>query len=153
MFTPVIQEEVSGCGIASVGNILGKSYGEMKTIANGMGIQAEDERLWSDTHYVRRMLGRFGVQTSEDEVPFESWDRLPDWALLAIKHRREHDRDFWHWVVFQRRNGEAVVLDSAAYLAENVRTDFESMRPAWLIEVGPSPGAALRSRSAPEGAG
>lgn len=69
MFTPVIQEEVSGCGIASVASILGKSYGEMKAIANGMGIQAEDERLWSDTRYVRRMLGRFGVQTSEHEVP------------------------------------------------------------------------------------
>ena len=69
MFTPVIQEEVSGCGIASVANILGKSYGEMKAIANGMGIQAEDERLWSDPRYVRRMLARFGVKTSEHEVP------------------------------------------------------------------------------------
>lgn len=135
----VVQEEVSGCGIASVANILGKSYGEMKAIANGMGIQAEDERLWSDTRYVRRMLARFGVKTSEHEVPFESWDRLPDLALLAIKHRREGDRHFWHWVVFRRRGGRAVVLDSAAYLPENVRTDFGAMRPAWFIEVGPKP--------------
>ena len=42
----VVQEEVSGCGIASVAKILGKIYGEMKAIANGMGIQAEDERPW-----------------------------------------------------------------------------------------------------------
>ncbi|MFP1680275.1 hypothetical protein ACLD02_16375 [Alloalcanivorax sp. C16-2] len=66
MISCVVQEEVSGCGIASVANILGKSYGEMKAIANGMGIQAEDEGLWSDTRYVRRMLGRFGVQASEE---------------------------------------------------------------------------------------
>tara|TARA_Y100001963_G_scaffold121544_1_gene170221 strand:- start:568 stop:783 length:216 start_codon:yes stop_codon:yes gene_type:complete len=67
----VVQEEVSGFGIASVANILGKSYGEVKAIANGMGIQAEDERLWSDTRYVRRMLGRFGVQTSEERCLVE----------------------------------------------------------------------------------
>ncbi|EXJ12877.1 hypothetical protein D791_00219 [Nitrincola nitratireducens] len=54
MFKPVIQEEVSGCGIASAANILGKTYQEMKVIANAMGIYAEDELLWSDTRYVRR---------------------------------------------------------------------------------------------------
>lgn len=140
MFTSVIQEEVSGCGIASVANILGKSYVEMKAIANGMGIGAEDERLWSDTRYVRRMLSRFGVETSDKELPFESWDSLPDCALLAIKHYREGGRDFWHWVVFRRQDGRVAVLDSAAYLPKNVRTDFESMQPAWFIAVRPIQG-------------
>ncbi|MDP0498094.1 MAG: hypothetical protein Q7Q73_17970 [Verrucomicrobiota bacterium JB024] len=140
MFTSVIQEEVSGCGIASVANILGKSYVEMKAIANGMGIEAEDERLWSDTRYVRRMLSRFGVETSDNELPFESWDSLPDCALLAIKHHREGGRDFWHWVVFRRQDGRVAVLDSAAYLPKNVRTDFESMQPTWFIAVRPIQG-------------
>lgn len=56
MLKPVIQEETTGCGIASVANILGKSYAEMKAIANDMGIYASDEELWSDTQHVRRML-------------------------------------------------------------------------------------------------
>ncbi len=30
MHTPVIQEETSGCGIAAVANILGKTYAEMQ---------------------------------------------------------------------------------------------------------------------------
>lgn len=30
----VVQEETSGCGIASVANILGHNYPEMKVIAN-----------------------------------------------------------------------------------------------------------------------
>jgi hypothetical protein len=132
---PVIQEETSGCGIAAVANILGKTYSEMKVVANAMGIYAEDKSLWSDTQFVRKMLANAGVETSADEIPFESWKALPDLALLAIKYHQEDGKNFWHWVVFKRENGEAVVLDSASYLSENFRTDFEDMQPKWFIEI------------------
>lgn len=132
---PVIQEEVTGCGIASVANILGKTYSEMRESANSMGIYATDESLWSDTHYVREMLISFGVKTSDTEVPFQSWDDLPDLALLSIKHYTENNKDFWHWVVFRRENSESFVLDSASYLTSNKRIDFNEMYPKWYIEV------------------
>lgn len=135
MLTPVIQEEISGCGIASVANILGKPYSEMKAIANAMDIHAEDESLWSETQYVRRMLSSAGVQTSEGEIPFESWDALPDQALLAIKFHQEDGKNFWHWVVFKRVDGQPLVLDSASYLPSNIRQDFDAMQPKWFIEV------------------
>ena len=115
MLKPVIQEESTGCGIAAVANILGKTYAQMKAIANAMGIYAMDTSLWSDTQYVRRMLASAGVATSADEIPFTSWDALPDLALLSIKHHREGDKDFWHWVGFKRVGGQPVVLDSASY--------------------------------------
>ncbi|THF54305.1 MAG: hypothetical protein E8F57_05945 [Methylophaga nitratireducenticrescens] len=132
---PVIQEETTGCGIAAVANILGKTYSEMKSIANAMGIYAEDQSLWSDTQYVRQMLVNGGVETSSDEITFESWEALPDLALLAIKYHQDEGKNFWHWVVFKRENGEAVVLDSASYLPANIRTDFDAMQPKWFIEV------------------
>ncbi len=132
---PVIQEETTGCGIASVANILGKTYPEMKKIANEMGIHATDKSLWSDTHYVRRILSAFGAETSPAELPFTSWDTLPDLALLPIKHHEEDGQNFWHWTVFKRENGKAFVLDSASYLPKNVRTDFDAMFPKWFIEV------------------
>jgi len=132
---PVVQEETSGCGIASVANILGKTYSEMKAEANAMGIHASDESLWSDTQYVRRMLSSAGVEVSDEEIPFESWEALPDLALLSIKHHREEGRDFWHWVVFKRAGGRFFVLDSASYLSSNVRQDFDAMQPKWFIEV------------------
>ncbi|MCQ2038835.1 MULTISPECIES: hypothetical protein [Stutzerimonas stutzeri subgroup] len=135
MPTPVIQEESTGCGIASVANILGKTYSEMKVIANGMNIHASDESLWSDTQYVRRMLSNAGVKTSKSEIPFESWQALPDLALLSIKHHQEEGKDFWHWVVFKRIDGQPFVLDSASYLPSNIRQDFEAMQPKWFIEV------------------
>lgn len=131
----VIQEEPTGCGIAAVANILGKTYPQMKAIANGMGIYADDKALWSDTNYVKQLLLSAGVETCEDETPFQSWDSLPDTALLAIKYHNENDIDYWHWVVFKRSDTQAVVLDSANYLANNIRSDFESMHPKWFIEV------------------
>ncbi len=91
---PVIQEETTGCGIAAVANILGKNYQEMKAIANTMGIHASDKSLWSDTQYVRRMLSEAGVESSVNELLFESWEDLPDLALLAIKHYQEEGKNF-----------------------------------------------------------
>ena len=135
MLEPVLQEETTGCGIASVANILGKTYPEMKTIANAMGIHAEDKSLWSDTQYVRKMLSRARIETSADEIPFESWNTLPDLALLAINHHQEDGKNFWHWVVFKRTGGQAFVLDSARYLPSNIRTDFSEMQPKWYIEI------------------
>lgn len=135
MLNPVVQEEATGCGIASVANILGKTYSEMKAIANSMGIDAADKLLWSDTQYVRRMLSSAGVKTSDEETPFESWNALPDLALLSIKHHQEEGRDFWHWVVFKRVDGQPYVLDSASYLPSNIRQDFEDMEPKWFVEV------------------
>lgn len=135
MLKPVIQEEATGCGIASVANILGKTYAEMKAVANAMGIYAEDKSLWSDTQYVRKMLSSAGVETSTDEIPFESWRGLPDLALLSIRHHQEDGKNFWHWVVFKRLKGQEFVLDSASCLPSNIRTDFDEMQPKWFIEV------------------
>lgn len=135
MRNPVIQEETTGCGIAAAACILGKTYAEMKSTANALGIRASDESLWSDTQHVRHMLSDAGVETSEVEIPFDSWDALPELALLAIKHHQEEGKNFWHWVVFQRVNGQPFVLDSASYLPSNVRQDFEAMQPKWFIEV------------------
>ncbi|TDQ37290.1 hypothetical protein [Thiopseudomonas denitrificans] len=138
MLSPVVQQEATGCGIAIVATILGKSYPEMKAIANASGIHAEDESLWSDTGYVRRLLTGAGVQVATETKPFESWDTLPDLALLPIKHHQRDGREFWHWTVFQRVRGEAFVLDPASYLPSNIRQDFAQMHPQWFITVGRS---------------
>ena len=131
----IIQEEKTGCGIASVANIAGLSYSEVKKTANSLGIFAEDKALFSDTLYIRRLLKYYGVETSEDEIPFKSWQSLPDCALLAVNHRKEDNFIFWHWVVFKRTKDFAIVQDSAVYLKNNDRTDFDSINPEWFIEI------------------
>ena len=131
----VIQEEKTGCGIASVANIVNRPYADVKAKANSIGIFAEDKTLYSDTEYVRKLLAEYNVETSSKELQFSSWDKLPALALLSIKYHEEEGIPFWHWVVFKRINGSPVVLDSAAYLDENKRLDFDVMKPKWYIEV------------------
>lgn len=132
---PVIQEEITGCGIASVAAIAGVSYRKVKEQAAKLGIFASDKKLWSETNYVSELLKVFGVKTSGKKTPFKSWNKLPDLALLAIKWHRENGVPFWHWTVFIREKDEFYVLDSKASLKTNKRTDFGRIKPKWYIEV------------------
>jgi len=131
----VIQEEETGCGIASVANIVNRPYAEVKTTANAIGIFADDDALFSDTQYVRDLLKEYNIKATYNEKPFILWEALPDLALLSIKHYVENECPFWHWAVFKRDQGKPAVLDSSPSLEENIRTDFENMAPEWFIEI------------------
>ncbi|MCG8392844.1 MAG: hypothetical protein MI745_07150 [Pseudomonadales bacterium] len=133
---PVIQEEISGCGIAAVAALAGVSYDQARQQAARLDIFAEDRSLWSDTAYVRRLLSEYGLRAAPDETPFSDWQALPDRALLAIKWHLENGTPFWHWVVFVREGDDAFVLDSKKTLRHNVRRDFGRMKPKWFIAVG-----------------
>ncbi|MBI3603393.1 MAG: hypothetical protein HY205_02970 [Nitrospirae bacterium] len=132
---PVVQEEISGCGIASVAALAGVSYARVKAQANRLGIFAEDSKLWSETTYVRTLLSKFGIKVSRKEQPFASWKRLPNVALLANKWHLEKGKPFWHWVVFVREKDSSYVLDPKKALKVSKRTDFGRMKPKWFIEV------------------
>ena len=98
----VVQQEPTGCGIAACAALTQIDYGQARQVANALGIFAEDRALWSDTHYVRRLLGELGIVVAPEQHPFDGWEALPDRALLAIKWRLVAGRPFWHWVVFVR---------------------------------------------------
>lgn len=131
----VVQEERTGCSIATVAALAGVSYMRAKAQANKLGIFAEDPKLWSDTLYVRALLTKFGMSVSKTEQKFVSWENLPDLALLAIKWHREKGKPFWHWVVFVREKELSYVLDPNKALKKNTRTDFGRMKPKWFIKV------------------
>jgi len=132
---PVVQEELTGCGIASAAAIAGLSYKQAKDVANQMGIFADDSQLWSDPQHVRNLLSKFGIKTGKDELPFQSWSSLPDCALLATKWHLEAGKPYWHWAVFVRSDNNQYVLDSKKSLKNNKRTDFGRIKPKWYIEV------------------
>ena len=131
----VVQEEKTGCAIASAAVLGRTSYKEIKKVANSIGIFADDPALWSETAYIRKLLLQFGIKTDVKETPFTRWDSLPDVALLSIKWHLEKGKPFWHWVVFVRENGEEVVFDSSIRLKTNIRKDFGRMSPRWFIGV------------------
>jgi hypothetical protein len=132
---PVIQLEPTGCGIASVAAIAGVSYSRAKSAANSLGIFADDQKLWSETAHVRKLLRHFGLRADASEVPFRSWEALPDLALLSVKWHLEQGRPFWHWVVFARKNGRSCVLDPKRDLRQHGRTDFGRIKPKWFIRI------------------
>lgn len=132
---PVIQEDVTGCGIASVAALAGVTYKEVKAVASQLGIEVGDSRLWSDTTLVRNLLNHYGIQADPQEKPFRSWNTLPPLALLATKWHRKDKQAFWHWVVFCQNQQGPVVLDPKRSLKNNLRTDFGRMKPKWFISI------------------
>ena len=132
---PVVQEEPTGCAIASAAAIAGITYQEAKSIANHIGIYAEDSSLWSEIDHIRRLLGKLGIRTAGMEIPFSGWEDLPDCALLSIKWHEIEGQPYWHWVVFVRDNDGSYVLNSNKSLRSNGRTDFGRMKSKWYIEV------------------
>ncbi len=132
---PVVQEEKTGCAIASSAAIAGVSYKEARKIAHSIGMYAEDSNLWSETNFIRKLIKKFGIKTGKKEIPFIGWESLPNCALLSIKWHIERGKPHWHWVVFVREGGNTYVLDSKKTLRTNIRTDFGRMKPKWYIEV------------------
>ncbi|MBT8352168.1 MAG: hypothetical protein KJO26_13180 [Deltaproteobacteria bacterium] len=132
---PVIQEEKTGCAIASSAAIAGVSYKEARKIAHSIGMYAEDSNLWSETNFIRKLTKKFGIKTGKQEIPFTGWESLPNCALLSIKWHIERGKPHWHWVVFVREGVNSYVLDSKKTLRTNIRTDFGRMKPKWYIEV------------------
>jgi DNA-3-methyladenine glycosylase I len=134
---PVVQLERTGCGIASIATLAGVSYAQAKHVANRLGISADDPRLWSETDHVRRLLKEYGFRSARTDVPFTTWEALPNLALLAIKWHEEQGRAFWHWAVFWRGPRGPVVLDSKPAFRRHARTDFSRMKPKWWIPIDP----------------
>ncbi len=132
---PVVQEEKTGCAIASAAALAGISYNKAKNIANEMGIFAEDESLWSETKNIRQLLLKLRIRAVHGETKFTDWDSLPDCAILSIKWHFEKGKPYWHWVVFVREGDLSYVLDSRKELKTNRRTDFGRMKPKWYIEI------------------
>jgi hypothetical protein len=133
---PVIQEDKTGCGFASVATLAGVDYQQVKRVASQLGIEVKDPLLWSDTKYVRQLLTHYDLSPSPHTTSFTSWDSLPSLALLAIKWHKRNVCVFWHWVVFWRSPEGPVVLDPKQSLQKHFRTDFGRMKPKWFIALG-----------------
>ena len=82
---PVVQEEKTGCGLACVATLAEVSYAAVKKSAHNQGISAADPKLWSDTDYIRKLCTTLGIKVAKSENSFQSWEKLPKCALLAIK--------------------------------------------------------------------
>ena len=49
----IVQEDKTGCRVASPSALAGVSYKEAMRVANKIGIRVEDQSLWPDSQYVK----------------------------------------------------------------------------------------------------
>ena len=131
---PVIQQDRTGCALASIAALTLQDYQTVKNAAAKLGVCVTDPKLWSDTRHVRRLLQHFDLSADRKEK-FTTWSALPDRALLAIKWHEGTSGPAWHWVVFVRQTSGSWVLDSKKALRRHVRTDFGRMKPKWFMRV------------------
>lgn len=98
-----------------------------------IGIIAGDKTLYNSTEPMRRLLAQLDILVTSGKTNFTDYAALPDQALLATQWHLEDGVPHWHWVVFTRDEGGASVLDPAAYLEQNRRTDFTNIIPRWFV--------------------
>ena len=70
MMKPVIQEDRTGCGLASVATLAGVSYQHVKTVEGQLGIDVKDAKPWSDTQYFQKVLTSYGLSVSTQTTTF-----------------------------------------------------------------------------------
>lgn len=129
----VKQGNASGCGLACVAMLANKKYEEIRELAKEILNFNNDHDLYTDTTHLRKLLLSFGIVTSSKKVPFTEWGKLPKKAILGINHDMKTDK--WHWVVYQRDDRGASVLDPKVTIKTDRRTDFSRMRPKWYISI------------------
>ncbi len=135
--TIVIQEDVTGCGIACAAMLAGKTYHAAKKRGKNLGIFPDDRNLYSDIFDLRMLLESYNIRIGK-KVPFSNWKALPSTAIVAINYKADIESPTWHWAVFHRGDSGPVVLDPSRRLKSNVRTDLGKLKPKWYIPVGHS---------------
>jgi ABC-type bacteriocin/lantibiotic exporter with double-glycine peptidase domain len=127
------QDHPSGCGLACVAMIAGRKYSEIREHAREILDFNNNHDLYTDASHLRKLLSKFKIHTSLKKIPFATWEKLPEKAILGINHNITVNK--WHWVVYTKDHLGAYVLDPKITIKSERRTDFNKMKPKWYITI------------------
>jgi len=118
----VIQRDITGCGLACIAMLSGKSYSEVRKKAmDKLGF--EDHGVFYTNTSQLVSLGReFSLNLGKRRRKFKGYDALPNIAILAINYREKSDT--WHWVIYHKSSTKEYVLDPKKSIKNNKRTDL-----------------------------
>lgn len=129
----VIQKDRTGCGLACIAMLAGRTYQEVRKAAVALNIEKAGE-FYTHAIHLKELGAVFNIHIPAKRWRvFRSWGELPDTALVAINPR--DGGLYWHWVVFMRRDGSEFVLDPRESVKTERRTDFGRMRAARFLPV------------------
>lgn len=130
----VKQEDETGCGLACIAMLAGVSYNEIKNVALDKLKFRTNGEFYTGTGQLKELASHYNVEIEgKRRRKFKSWSELPDVAIVSI-NLKENNK-YWHWVVFQRKDGADFVLDPKKSITTDRRTNFNRMKPFGYLPV------------------
>jgi hypothetical protein len=125
----VVQLDGTGCGLACVAMLARRSYSDIRRSFSRVFPKKELNlgRYWTDAADLRKLLVRFRIELGR-EVRVRTWNKVPDFALVAVHWKRS--KGTWHWVLFVRDQHGGFILDPRKSVVAARRRDLHKIRPA-----------------------
>lgn len=91
------QLDDTGCGLACVAMITGKTYNQIKQKAIQTNSLAQKGEYFTKPKHLRSLLKEFGISTGNAHA-HKHWESLPSLAIIGINFNSYS----WHWVVYNQ---------------------------------------------------
>ena len=126
MLKRIEQGDDSGCGIACVAMVTGKTYPQAKRFFVEHVFLPTDRKPLTRHYQLRRALQKLRITT--EKRLFRSWRSIEDLSIVPINRRQDSG---WHWVVYVPNGGRPYILDPAPGKGRR-RYDFRGMKARGL---------------------
>lgn len=136
----IVQKDRSGCGIACIAMVTGKSYKDVKNLALEKNYRKRehikmvkasggDEPMFTSTGDLINLAQEFEVTIEcKRRKKFKLWEDLPDTAILAVNWKKK--KNLWHWVVFKRlKSGKQYIVDPHTRCSKSRYTRLSKFKP------------------------
>lgn len=125
------QKDDSGCGIACISMVVGKSYYEVKAILFEQNFYKNlDDDLSTTFKELAKAFDLFKINTSKKRK-FKMWKNIP--AKIAIASTNYDKYGIWHWVLFVR-DIEGFFIYDPGKPKKKIR-DLRGKMSGWFIEI------------------
>jgi len=128
----IIQEDNTGCGLACVAMVTGKSYQEIKLLAIHLNICNEKGPYYTRAKDICSLLKYYRIGFSKVRH-VKNWSSINDNSIVAINY--DEKLDTWHWVVYINGYINGYVLDPRKKVKSIERKDWNRMRPRSCIPI------------------
>lgn len=128
----ILQEDATGCGLACIAMIVGKTYAEVKKIALDNEILEEKRTFYTKDKHLISLLDYFNFKAKK-ERKVSQWPLVQTLSIVAINYKKNNDS--WHWVVYVPDENQGYVLDPHKKIKTDKRVDFSRMRVRSYIPI------------------
>ena len=131
-YARVLQDDATGCGLACVAMIVGKTYAEVKKIALDNKILEEKKTFYTTSSDLINLLNYFNFKADRGRK-VGNWSSIQCLSIVAINF--SESRNSWHWVVYVPDENKGYVLDPHKKIKNDKRVDFSRMRLRSYIPI------------------